>query len=74
MFPNLNGAIYTSQLASENRQKTSQGCERFAQTLSYNIHPKLKKRNVLEPEILFPTMPTCLRPKNVKKKASLPPP
>ena len=68
---NLSGAIYTSQLASENRQKAPQGCEHFARTLSYNIHPKLKKRNVLEPEILLPTMPTCLRQKNVKKKVSL---
>ena len=64
----LSGAIYTSQLASENRQKTSQGCEHFAQTLSYNIHPKLKNRHVLEQEILLPTRTTCLHQKNGKKK------
>ena len=43
---NLSGAIYTSQLASENRQKTSQGCEHFAQTLSYITYIQSSKRGM----------------------------
>ena len=35
---NLSRALYTFQLAAENRLKIPQGCEHFAQTLSHNIH------------------------------------
>ena len=42
--------------------------EVFTQTFSNSIHPKLKKRHVLEEEILMPTRTICLRQKNAKKK------
>ena len=40
--------------------------EVFTQT-SHITHQKLKKRHVLEHEILLPSRPTCIRQKNVKK-------